>query len=109
MKKKWLSCPFCGWIPQHFGHDVVGEKFVETCIHPTNGCPLSMLVFDQERWNTRVSMKKALLSFFFKKKGWIGKKDIHNCSTCKFATRDACKVFYTKYATCYNGELWEKK
>lgn len=114
MKKKWRSCPFCGWIPQHFGHDVVNKEFVETCIHPSNGCALSSLVFDEVRWNNRVSMKQNLLSFFFKKKtkeevAKKAKKNTRTCITCRFATTQACTVFYTKFGTCYEGELWEKK
>lgn len=46
-------------------------------------------------------MIKKLFKFFFKKK--------RNCSTCKYATKDACKVFYVKQDTCYEGELWEEK
>lgn len=110
MKKKWRSCPFCGWIPNQFGQDLVENKIVETCIHPSNGCALSSLVFDEVRWNNRVSMKQSLLSFFLKKKTKTEvKKNTHTCITCRFATTQACTVFYTKFGTCYEGELWEKK
>jgi hypothetical protein len=108
---KWLSCPFCGWTPSLFGNAIVNKETVKTCIHPVNGCALSSLVFDEVRWNNR-EKKKSFFLKFFKSKRLAPLSRPKNCLTCKFAEEGlwaSCKVFYTKYATCYNGELWEKK
>lgn len=54
-----IACPFCGKALSEFGHDKRNGVVVTLYIHPTpeepiwNQCPLSGLVFDSQRWNTR--------------------------------------------------------
>jgi hypothetical protein len=52
-----LPCPFCGYIPTLFGHDIIQGKKTETVIHPhIEGvyCPLNLLVFPIDAWNYRI-------------------------------------------------------
>ena len=52
-------CPFCGKALSLFGNDVRNGKLVEVFIHPYevddgwDRCPLTSLVFDLERWQSR--------------------------------------------------------
>lgn len=55
-KEKLLPCPFCMAKLGAFGQDLdESKRVVDTYIHPSNGCPLSSLVFRAGPWNTRAS------------------------------------------------------
>lgn len=56
MSDKPKPCPFCEWIPEQFGHDIIQGKAQETIIHPYSDehyCPIGGLVFPVEYWNKR--------------------------------------------------------